>query len=97
MEIFGYGQEVCMTERELRKLDRTSLLKLLLDERRENERLQDELEKANEKLANRDITLEKVGSIAEAALQLNGIFEAAEAAADQYLENVRSRAGEQEK
>lgn len=85
-----------MTDRELKKLSRADLLELLLEERRENERLRMELEKANEKLSDRMIQLENVGSIAEAALQLNGVFEAAEEAASQYLENVRRLAEEQE-
>ena len=34
------------------------------------------------------------GSIAEAALKLNGIFEVAQKAADQYLENVKARASQ---
>jgi hypothetical protein len=33
--------------------------------------------------------LDKAGSIAEAALQLNDVFELAQKAADQYLENVK--------
>ena len=37
----------------------------------------------------RKIELEDAGSIAEAALRLNGVFEAAQRAADQYLESVR--------
>ena len=37
----------------------------------------------------REIELEEAGSIAEAALRLNGVFEAAQAAAEQYLYNVR--------
>jgi len=90
MEIFGYGQEVFMTDRELRRLSRTDLLELLLQERRENEELKSQLEAANQKLKDREIALEHTGSIAEAALKLNNVFEAAEAAAAQYLENVRS-------
>lgn len=39
--------------------------------------------------SSREIELAEAGSIAEAALRLNGIFEAAQAAADQYLMNVR--------
>lgn len=37
----------------------------------------------------REIELEEAGSIAEAALRLNGVFEAAQKAADQYLHNVQ--------
>ena len=39
--------------------------------------------------ASRLIELEEAGSIAEAALRLNGVFEAAQRAAEQYLINVR--------
>ena len=85
-----------MTDRELKKLNRADLLELLLRERRENERLRSELDKANQKLSDRAILLENAGSISEAALRLNGIFEAAEAAAAQYLENVQRISGEEE-
>lgn len=37
----------------------------------------------------REIELEEAGSIAEAALRLNGVFEAAQRAAEQYLMNVK--------
>lgn len=70
-------------------------MELLLEERRENERLNALLREANERLGSRQIDLESAGSIAEAALRLNGVFAAAQAAADQYLENVRRLAGEQ--
>ena len=62
---------------------------------RENERLRAQLQEMNEKLADRAIRIERAGSIAEAALQLNGVFQAAEEAAAQYLENVRRLAEEQ--
>ena len=42
-------------------------------------------------LADRTLRLEQVGSIAEAALSLNRVFEAAQAAADQYLESVKAQ------
>ena len=41
--------------------------------------------------ANRQIELEEAGSIAEAALRLNKVFEAAQKAADQYIYNLRQR------
>ncbi len=85
-----------MTSQELKKLSRAELLKLFLEERRENERLRAQLKKAYEALMDRKIQMENIGSIAEAALKLNDVFEAAQAAADQYLENVR-RLGEEPK
>lgn len=78
-----------MTDKELKKLSRADLLELLLEESRENERLREKLRIASEKLKDRTIQIREAGSIAEAALRLNGVFEAAEAAAQQYVENVR--------
>lgn len=85
-----------MTDRELKKLSRADLLELLLQERRENKKLCAELKRVNEMLADKNIQIEQSGSLAEAALRLNGVFEAAEAAAEQYLENLRRRAEDQE-
>lgn len=77
-----------MTEKELSELSRKQLLELLLKQTERADQLELQLKEAEEKLACRLIIEKEAGSIAEAALQLNGVFEAAEAAAAQYLENV---------
>lgn len=77
-----------MTKKEMRKLSRVQLLEMLLLQTEKAEQLEKELAEANEKLADRKLQMERVGSIAEAALELNGVFKAAQAAADQYLENA---------
>ena len=51
--------------------------------------LEEKLAQAQKKLDDRAIIIDRAGSIAEASLQLSGIFEAAQRAADQYLENIR--------
>ena len=53
-------------------------------------RLLTELE-AQEQLENRNIEIARSGSLAEAALRLNGIFEATQAACEQYVDIVRRR------
>ena len=78
-----------MTEKEFRKLSRLELLAILTEQSRRIEELSQKLEEAEKKLQSRKLQIEKAGSIAEASLQLNRLFEAAQAAADQYLENVR--------
>ena len=78
-----------MTEKELHKLKRAELLEMMLAQSREIEALRARIEQLETQLADREIRIQESGSIAEAALKLNGIFEAAQAAADQYLENVR--------
>lgn len=78
-----------MTEKELHKLKRAELLEMMLAQSREIEVLRARIDALETKLADREIRIRESGSIAEAALKLNGIFEAAQAAADQYLENIR--------
>lgn len=75
----------------LRHLNRAELLELLLQETKENERLRAELAKVSQRLESREIVLRESGSIAEASLRLNGVFEAAQKAANQYVENVQCR------
>lgn len=78
-----------MTDVELKKLKRHELLQMLLEQSKTVEALKTELEEKNKLLEERRIKLEESGSIAEAALKLNNIFEAAQAAADQYLYNIK--------
>ncbi len=78
-----------MTDTELRKLGRRELLQLLLEQGRELEALKALLEGTQAQLRSREIYIDKAGSIAEAAMGLNGVFEAAQNAAQQYLENIR--------
>ncbi len=85
-----------MTNQELKRLRRAELLEMLLAQVEENRKLKDRLEELQAQLDDRRITLDKAGSIAQAALQLNGVFQSAEAAAVQYLDNIRRLCGEQE-
>lgn len=78
-----------MTDAELKKLKRHELLQMLLEQSKTVEALKAELEEKNKLLEERSIKLAESGSIAEAALKLNDIFEAAQAAADQYLYNIK--------
>ena len=80
-----------MTDDELRRLKRADLLELLLAQVKENEEMRRQLEEARARERDRTIALSEAGSIAEASLKLSGIFEAAQQAADQYLENVKAR------
>ncbi len=85
-----------MTPKELRRLRRSDLMEMLLQLSRENLQLRQDLEDARQQLQEKHIKIEEAGSLAEAALRLNGIFEAAQAACDQYTENVRIRCRELE-
>lgn len=78
-----------MNEKNLRRLSRRDLLEMLLDLIKENEKLQKRNKQMEEILQDRVITILEAGSLAEASLQLNGVFQAAQNAADQYLFNVQ--------
>lgn len=86
-----------MTAKELKRLRRSDLLEMLLTLRKENEQLRQQLDHAQKQLEKRSIEIENSGSLAEAALRLNGIFEAAQAACEQYAENMRQRMEQQER
>lgn len=89
-----------MTEKQLKKLSRAELLEILIQQTKRNEALEAELEELKsfyeEKISeyealleSKNIVIEESGSIAEASLKLSGVFEAAQKAADVYLENIR--------
>lgn len=77
-----------MTDKELRALGRKELLQLLLDQSKQLQALQAQYDAAQAALQDRTIQLEHAGSIAEAALQLNGVFQAAQDACQQYTDSI---------
>ena len=82
-----------MTDKDLKRLRRDELLEILIAQSKKRNQMQAELDAARAALDSREILLREAGSIAEAALRINGVFEAAQAAAQQYLENIRRMSG----
>lgn len=78
-----------MTQKELKRLSRGELLELLLIQTKENERLLQKLAEAEALIYQRNLKLEKAGDLAHAVLEINGVMEAAQTAAQQYLDNIR--------
>ena len=74
-----------MTNKELRKLSRAELIDILFELQTQNENLTAENRELAAQLESRQLQITEAGCIAEAALRLNGVFEAAQAAADQYV------------
>jgi len=77
-----------MTEQELKKLNRGELLLLIQRLEREKQQLQDRIIYMERQQRERGFNLKKFGSLAEASLQVSGVFEAAQKAADQYLKHA---------
>ena len=84
-----------MNEQDLRKLNRSELLEILIQQGEELESLREKLQDHELQLQSRKLQVEQAGSIAEAAVSLSGVFEAAEEAAAQYLENIREHSEKQ--
>ena len=78
-----------MKDKKFKKLSRSELLEMLLEQTKEVKRLTKELEIANKALENRKIMLDNTGSIAEASLKMSSIFEDAQKAANLYLANIK--------
>ena len=76
-------------QKELRRLTRTELLELLVDMSEELEKTRAERDELAAKLADREIKIEKAGTLAEASFALAGVLESAQEAADLYLENLK--------
>lgn len=79
-----------MTDKELHKLRRSELLEIMLNLKSESDRLKQENEELRLAINERNVSLEKSGNIAEAALQLSGIFEKAQQAVDIYLTSIKN-------
>lgn len=77
-----------MTDKEVRKLRKSDLLEMLLEAEKEINELNQENKRLREQLEDKKIKISMAGSIAEAALVLNGVFEAAQKAISQYEENI---------
>lgn len=75
-------------KKELRKLSKAELILVMQEQEKENDRLRERIALLEKQLYDRKINIESAGSIAEAALKLSGIFEAAEIAAGLYKDNL---------
>ena len=85
-----------MTDKELKRMSRAELLQMLITQVEENQSLQARLEAAETQLKDRSLAVSETGTMAEAALSLNGVFQAADAAAQQYLDTIRQMQERQE-
>lgn len=80
-----------MTEKELKKLSRYQLLEMIIIQSRQLELKELHIQSLQDELDSQKIRLSSAGNIAEAALQLSGIFEAAQSAADLYIKNLEEQ------
>lgn len=70
-------------------MKRAELIEIIYQYKKESQSLSEENARLNRELDDRRIKIGTAGSIAQAALSLNNVFEAAQNAADQYLSSVK--------
>ena len=79
-----------MADRELRRMHRAELIEIIYALKQSEDQLKAQNAALTAQLQDRQLRLEKAGSIAQAALELNNVFAAAQAAADDYLHSVQA-------
>lgn len=78
-----------MQEKDLHKLGKTDLLTVIYKQEKQIQQLTKEVEELKQQLEDRTIQMKEAGSIAEASLKINKIFETAQQAADEYLRSIK--------
>ena len=77
-----------MINKELRKLNRRELIEIIYQMKKNEQKMQEEIDALQAELQDKRLRLSDAGSIAEAAVSVTNIFSAAQAAADLYLQEI---------
>ena len=78
-----------MTDKEVKRLSRSQLIEIIYQLQTREEELTDENRRLEEELRSKRIRMEEAGNIAQAALELNDVFQSAQSAAAQYLSEIQ--------
>ena len=81
-----------MTDKEFKRLSRAQLIEIIYQLQLKQDELTAENEKLSQALADKRLRVNKVGNIAEAALEIHNVMQAAQDAAAHYLEEIQIRA-----
>jgi hypothetical protein len=85
-----------MKDNQVRKLSRKELLQIMVDQSKQIEQLKAKLREAERQQCDRVLVMNQAGTMAEAALKLNHIFEDADAACQLYIESIKAMAAKQQ-
>lgn len=77
-----------MTDREFKRLKRADLIEIIYRLQENEEQYKVTISELRRQLEDKQTKIETAGSIAEAALSLSNIFDAAQDAADRYLTDI---------
>lgn len=76
-------------QKTIKRMSKKDLLEILVLQSKKIDELQEKIDKLSKELNDRQIMISESGSIAEAALKLNKVFEIAQQAANQYLDSIK--------
>jgi len=89
-------RDIVNIKEKTKRLSKKELLEILVMQSKKIDDLEEELQLIKNKLNDKEITIKECGSIAEASLKINKIFEVAQKSADLYLENIKKIEKDQE-
>ena len=79
-----------MTDKEFKRLSRAQLIEIIYQLQLQIDKLDEEKQELESKLADKRLRLQSAGNIAEAALEINDCFRSAQNAAEQYLNEIKA-------
>ena len=85
-----------MTDKEFKRLSRAQLIDIIYKLQLELDKVNEEKQELESKLADKRLRLQSAGNIAEAALEINDCFRSAQNAAEQYLNEIKATREETE-
>lgn len=85
-----------MNENKLRKLSRSELIEIIYQYQLNLEELEKENKQLKQELEDKRIRIHNAGSLAEAVLGINNVMEAAQNAANMYLDEIQAMKRETE-
>ena len=80
-----------LAKKDMKWLSRRELIEVIYQLKLNEQELHKEIDTLRLQLQQQELKVEDVGSIAEAALSLSGIYEAAQKTADIYLEEIKKK------
>ena len=80
-----------MTDKEFKRLSRSQLIEIIYQLQLKQEELTADNEKLSKALDDKRLRVNKAGNIAEAALEIHNVMQAAQDAAAHYLEEIQIR------
>ena len=79
-----------MTDKEFKRLSRAQLIDIIYQLQLELDKVNEEKQELESRLADKRLRLQSAGNIAEAALEINDCFRSAQNAAEQYLNEIKA-------